>query len=109
MIPFYEIKIEFRVMQAVTKGKRPVRPPQDICETRGLSDTMWAIVESCWKMLPSDRPTAGDVVKNIRFLPNRAIDCRHHSGWDESFPPRLSYFAAENPLSFAPHEGAFGT
>lgn len=105
-IPFYEIKIEFKVMQAITKGKRPARPPQDICRTRGLTDQMWDIVESCWTMLPSSRPTAGDIARSIRFLPNRALDCRHQNGWDEFFPPRLSYFAAENPFSIVPHEGS---
>ncbi|EGO26974.1 hypothetical protein SERLADRAFT_448085 [Serpula lacrymans var. lacrymans S7.9] len=57
-IPFHEVKSDYYVMQSVTRGARPPRPPLSLCQTRGLDDTLWAILQSCWLKDAAARPTA---------------------------------------------------
>lgn len=58
------------------EGKRPARPLHDLSRTRGLNDEVWSLVESCWAQNPAERPSADQVVKQLRSLPNRPSDQR---------------------------------
>jgi hypothetical protein len=58
------------VIIKVTAGERPSRPitcdPWTIqCETLGLDDEIWSIVEDCWQVDPEQRPTAKEVINRL--------------------------------------------
>jgi hypothetical protein len=74
--PFFDIANEFQVMFAVKRGKRPFRPSNLLCQTRGMSKEMWHLIETCWTANPSERPTASKIVEQLRALPNQPIDRR---------------------------------
>jgi hypothetical protein len=97
--PFYEIHQDHSVVVDVMEGKRPARPLHDLISTRGLSDELWNLIERCWAQNPSKRPTATEVVRQLRSLPNRPTDSRP---FDESTipgPSRVAYCEADHPFS----------
>jgi len=99
--PFKEIWREPVVMLSALEGKRPSRPSDDLCRTRGLSDDIWHLIEDCWNQDPVKRPTISQVVKYLRDLPNRPVDQRPI---DEFNPALFSLFEksrtqTDNPFS----------
>jgi len=46
-VPFYEDLSDIRVVLSVMQGKIPVRPSHQLSRTRGLSDAIWQLVETC--------------------------------------------------------------
>ena len=70
------MKLDVQVITAVAAGKRPGRPSDELCMTRGLDDEMWGIIEACWTMKPTDRLKSGMVVKKLRDKPQRPADSR---------------------------------
>jgi len=81
--PFCEVPYDVRVVMGVMSGRRPARPSHDLSTKRGLSDEVWHLVETCWAQKPIERPTATQVVKQLRALPNRPIDNRR---FDDDLP-----------------------
>jgi len=75
-LPFYDVKNEFQVILAMTKGIRPSRPSHERCWIRGLNNEIWALIEDCWTGEPSERPFASQIVERLKALPNRPIDQR---------------------------------
>ena len=69
--PFHDIKNDFQVINAIRRGKRPSRPSHDLCQTRGLSDEIWGLIETCWTGESSGRPTANRVMQQLHTLYNR--------------------------------------
>ena len=66
-VPFYEISNEFRVILAVTRAERPLRPPHNLRKIHGISEpVVWALIESCWVQEPAKRPTASQIVDYLR-------------------------------------------
>lgn len=68
--PFHDIANDFRVILVVKQQKRPSRPTHNLCQTRGLSDDIWKLIETCWNSEPSRRPKAGQIVEQLRTLPH---------------------------------------
>lgn len=67
-VPFFECTLEITVVLKVTTGERPSRPSvceprKQNCESVGLSDEIWNMVDKCWSANPDDRPSASDVVQ----------------------------------------------
>jgi hypothetical protein len=74
--PFREIAAGLQVIFAAKQGKRPPRPSHDLCRTRGLDDRMWHLMETCWAGKSSERPTAFQIVEQLRALPSPYINQR---------------------------------
>jgi len=47
------------VLIRIVGGQRPPRPE---ARELGLSDSMWGIVERCWKQDPAERPKISEVL-----------------------------------------------
>jgi hypothetical protein len=77
------------VMDAVTKGKRPARPSDNISGKRGLDDGIWQLIVRCWGMIPTGRPSASHVVRQLHSMSKGVSAQRPNSDWDESFTSRL--------------------
>ena len=63
----------------VVQGKRPSRPEN----APKLTDAMWALMESCWDTLPSSRPTADQVFKEILDI-EASLSFSLAPDWDQS-------------------------
>jgi hypothetical protein len=87
--PFHEITGDFQVMFAVKRGKRPCRPTHNLSRTRGLNDTIWRIIETCWNQDPNKRYTASQVVESLRNLPDRRDDRRPLNDFDKALPSQV--------------------
>ena len=100
-LPFHDIKNDYRVMAAVTKGARPSRPLHDLSRIRGLDDAVWNIIESCWSQEPSDRWSTSQIVESLRLSQDLALadDQRPLDEFDASFPTRTVHSQAEHPFS----------
>ncbi|RDB23589.1 Serine/threonine-protein kinase STY46 [Hypsizygus marmoreus] len=78
-IPFHDISNDYAVILKVTAGHRPDRPsycePMNIpCETLGLEDVMWDIIEQCWNADVQGRPTASEIIELLMPCYNSAYN-----------------------------------
>ncbi|KAJ7485303.1 kinase-like domain-containing protein, partial [Mycena latifolia] len=62
-VPFYEVLNEMTVMFKVVEGKRPTRLIS--CSGTTAFDSLWDLLESCWKAKPIFRPTATQIVDRL--------------------------------------------
>ncbi|KAG5351156.1 hypothetical protein C0989_007701 [Termitomyces sp. Mn162] len=49
----------------IHSGERPKRPTEEVHIQRGLSDTMWALMERCWSHSPEYRPTVDEILREL--------------------------------------------
>ena len=87
--PFYELKNEYRVISAVVQGNRPRRPSLDLYTARGLDDDIWALINKCWGMNPTQRPSAHDVVQSLLSRSTPSGNSPPTCDWDEIMTSRL--------------------
>ncbi|KAF8351812.1 kinase-like domain-containing protein [Amanita rubescens] len=59
-IPFYDID-DFQNVLPITGGKRPAR-----LQRPEMNDMTWKLLQSCWKSIPSERPTMAEIVETLR-------------------------------------------
>lgn len=99
--PFYQNLIEGSVILSIIGGARPTRPADQFSIHRGLTDAVWAIVESCWSEEPTQRPDADQIEKALSLLPDRPEDKRLLSDLDElrNFTSEILHEDTENPFS----------
>jgi hypothetical protein len=83
--PFEDIKNDYRFMVALQQGTQPSCPK---CFIRGLNSEIWDLIENCWATEPSERPSAGDIVKRLQVLPNLPQDQRPLDSFNISLPPQ---------------------
>ena len=86
-------------MMAVQQGKRPARPSHDMYQPGDLTDEIWHLIEACWLEEPSSRPTASQIAKRLRSLPNRPVDRRPLDDFDTSFPSQFLHKELDSPFS----------
>lgn len=98
-IPFYAKIYDFEIIYSVLEGKRPARPLHALSKTRGLSDEVWSIIETCWSQEPAQRPTAKQVVLQLQALPNLCVDARPPDDFGTNFPSQTLYNHTEHPFS----------
>jgi hypothetical protein len=103
-IPFCEVDNEYRVALKVTQGNRPTRPSHDISMTRGLSDAVWELVETCWNPDPTKRHTAKHIIERFHALPGLPTDERPVDDFNIMFPSQMLYNHAEHPFYALPSE-----
>jgi hypothetical protein len=102
-VPFYEVTREPQVMMKVVEGKRPARPSSEICNSRALDDSVWALVEICWHQNPSARPTASKAVDLIlRSRQQENMDHRTQHGWDTVFVREIRSDLEGHPFQLLP-------
>lgn len=89
-LPFYEILRECTVIFKVSKGHRPSRPPatSDAWTSWGLTETIWELMENCWKPKPGERPVVEETTARMNSVGR--VDDRPTSGWMTDMSP--SYF-----------------
>ena len=58
------------------QGKRPTPPSHNLSKIRGLSDTIWKLIETCWAQNLKVQPTAQSITVQLNSLPNRLVDER---------------------------------
>ena len=83
-------------MVTIQQGRRPSRPSHDLGRIRGMSDALWDLVTACWCPEPSERPSASQVVKAIRAMPDRQVDHRPCDCFESHLPRILD--EAHHPL-----------
>jgi hypothetical protein len=89
--------VDYRVIAAVSAGKRPSKPPADLCSLNGLDDSTWVLTQCCWKALPSERPTATYAVNYLKdgiTNPDKISQC----DWKSSFLALLRSNLADHPF-----------
>jgi hypothetical protein len=57
-------------MLKVTRGERPSRPQGLLYINLGLSSVMWRLMEDCWEHIPTNRPTASQIVARLPRVPD---------------------------------------
>jgi hypothetical protein len=96
--PFSEIGV-WRIPEHVGRGGRPPRPTHSLSQTRGLTDTMWHLVESCWDGDPAKRPAASQIVDHLRNLPDRPEDDRPHDNFTSPSVSLTGELATDHPFA----------
>ena len=65
-LPFHKVSLGMSVLLMVLNDERP---PREACFT----DTLWSMLEMCWKPEPADRPSIKDVLQCLVVeLPSRS-------------------------------------
>ena len=71
-VPFSDIPNETFVSQVIRDGSLPTRP-EDGITTKGLTDTMWDLMNQCWRREPESRPKMPEIREAIQnMLPMRS-------------------------------------
>jgi hypothetical protein len=65
LIPFHNIKHDYRIMGLVLKGERPPRPVA--AETVGCSEVVWNHMQRCWQENPRTRPTCRELLDVVEI------------------------------------------
>lgn len=97
-VPFYEDPRDVRVILSVIQGKRPTPPFHDLSRTRGLSEPIWQLIETCWAHDSTKRPTAEHVIGRLYTLPNRPLDERPVDDFNMNFPSQMLYNYPDHPF-----------
>ncbi|KAI0262880.1 hypothetical protein BC834DRAFT_939214, partial [Gloeopeniophorella convolvens] len=71
-VPYSNIQNEVHVPLVIRDGTLPARPENSII-TRALSDTMWDLMNQCWRRDPEERPSMSEIREAIKnMLPLRS-------------------------------------
>ncbi|KAG6808330.1 hypothetical protein H0H92_004466 [Tricholoma furcatifolium] len=64
-LPFGHLSSEPAIMKKILSGERPKQPQKSSPSWNiwGLTDTIWTLLESCWKANPMQRPTVDLVIQ----------------------------------------------
>ncbi|KAG6899285.1 hypothetical protein C0993_011612 [Termitomyces sp. T159_Od127] len=90
-IPFHNISNNNAVIFQVMQGVRPERPS----DARGLTDSMWVLIQDCWAHKPDDRPTIEVVSSRLAREPH--VDVRPSESEDMMTPARFRTTMREKP------------
>lgn len=58
-----------QLIHELLHGARPQRPQGEVYVERGLDDAMWKLLERSWAQEPEHRPTMGEVVEELEWMP----------------------------------------
>ena len=98
--PFYDIPVEARIILSVLAGRRPAWPSDNSSRVRGLSDEIRALVETCWDQKPTNRPTATQIVQQLRVLVSGRSDQRQQDDFSLNHPSHAMLSnQAEHPFA----------
>jgi serine/threonine protein kinase len=86
-IPFPELPQDTAVMFAVIEGKRPLRPMS--CTGTAVLDSLWELLNNCWKGRAEMRPTAPQIVQQLEGPSIQANTRSSTTDWDDQFTSRF--------------------
>ncbi|KAJ7591214.1 kinase-like domain-containing protein [Mycena floridula] len=66
--PFANIKHTTEVVIRSSSGEKPPRPTEPRVLERGLNNELWALLNDCWSVEPSDRPSIKQVIQRLAVL-----------------------------------------
>ncbi|KAJ7139296.1 hypothetical protein C8R44DRAFT_693749 [Mycena epipterygia] len=90
--PFFDVINEMAVAINVINGHRPSRP-----ETAS-QDTVWMLIEDCWKQEADQRPTMTEILQRLTSLPITAKIKQSEIDWDETYSARFRCSVRPWPL-----------
>ncbi|KAF8598747.1 kinase-like protein [Ceratobasidium sp. AG-I] len=85
------------LIQIAKRWKLPVRPLYLIPNNRGLDDKVWSLLLNCWKDSPEDRPSAGDVKRQISSIQQECASSQIN--WNRKISLSLSSATIESTMS----------
>ncbi|KAJ7113514.1 kinase-like domain-containing protein [Mycena epipterygia] len=95
-VPFYELPNDMAVMFKVVEGRRPSRPTSG-SDTVAL-DSLWELLEDCWKETPDKRPTAAQIVERLKSPSIQATTTQSTTDWNEQFSSKFRRSLQVQPL-----------
>ncbi|KAF8056270.1 kinase-like domain-containing protein [Lyophyllum atratum] len=109
-IPYVDILKEFTVMHKVMSGVRPARPSDSTGAWLewGLTESIWSLMEDCWKQNPKERPSIEQVISR---LTSNLTGKRHPSTSDNILSPaafREKTSKRVEVITMSTLEGLFG-
>lgn len=68
-LPFFESTRESTVILRISRGDHPTRPAEATYPwlERGLTTSMWDLMEDCWKFNPRERPDISAVISRLKL------------------------------------------
>jgi hypothetical protein len=75
------------VMFAVIEGKQPLRPMS--CTGTTVLDSLWELLNNCWKGKAEMRPTACQIVEQLEGPLIAAKTMSSTTDWDDQFTSRF--------------------
>ncbi|KAI6116494.1 kinase-like domain-containing protein [Pisolithus sp. B1] len=103
-VPFSECRNSSAVVSRLLTGKLPPRPDEVSTHFR-LTDTWWEICTSCWRYVPSSRPTVEDIREKVKATIVRTrpfpLSCRILTGRLQSQTGPA--FSGKNSVSTSPN------
>ncbi|KAF7975372.1 hypothetical protein HWV62_9703 [Athelia sp. TMB] len=97
-VPFKGRK-DHQIINAISRGMRPKRPVDLRSQTRGLTDSIWKIIETCWHQFPQQRFSASQAVQRFRSLPGLPVDKRPLDDYNMPAALRTTYTQAQHPFA----------
>ncbi|KAJ7088697.1 kinase-like domain-containing protein [Mycena epipterygia] len=82
-VPFYELPNDMAVMFQVAAGKRPSQPSS--CSGTAALDSLWELLQDCWKDDPELRPSAIQIVERLKSPLIQATTTQSMTDWDAKF------------------------
>ncbi|KAF9057400.1 kinase-like domain-containing protein [Panaeolus papilionaceus] len=64
--PYRNIKHHFEAGNRASRGVHPDQPTESDIVRRGLDDSLWKLLLSCWSLNPSKRPTIQNVISTLQ-------------------------------------------
>ncbi|KAF7968676.1 hypothetical protein HWV62_29725 [Athelia sp. TMB] len=103
-IPF-KGKRDHQIINAVIQGMRPGRPADLHAQQRGLTDSIWLMMVTCWDQLPTQRFSATQTVQLLRDTSGRPIDVRPPDDYNMKPLSRTMYPQTQHPFAMfdSPH------
>ncbi|KAJ7489301.1 hypothetical protein FB451DRAFT_686485 [Mycena latifolia] len=94
--PFHELPTDAAVIFAVLEGKRPSLPI--LCSGITELDSLWDLLETCWKDKADMRPSATQIVDWLVSPLIRAKTTHSTTDWDETFSSKFRRSVQVQPL-----------
>ncbi|KAF7351294.1 Protein kinase domain-containing protein [Mycena sanguinolenta] len=91
--PFFELPRDGTVIMKVVEGLRPSRPT-----TIPFNDSLWLLLQDCWKTEPRDRPSASQIVRRLLGPAIRAKARDSAKDWDETISSKCRRSLQDWPL-----------
>ncbi|KAJ7113487.1 hypothetical protein C8R44DRAFT_855934 [Mycena epipterygia] len=95
-VPFHEFPNDMTVMFHVLDGKRPLQPSS--CSGTPALDSLWELLEDCWKETPDKRPTAAQIVERLKSPLIQATTTQSTTDWNEQFSSKFRRSLQVQPL-----------
>ncbi|KAJ7113534.1 hypothetical protein C8R44DRAFT_984739 [Mycena epipterygia] len=97
-VPFHELPNDMAVILHVLKGKRLSQPSSSWGISESTLDSLWELLEDCWKEMPDKRPTAAQIVERLKSPLIQATTTQSTTDWNEQFSSKFRRSLQVQPL-----------